>query len=597
MPIRLNATIWNRPRLCAAVLLALGLSLLSGLGASFRTQLDRATTTVGESVNLSLIFEEAAPGAPPPLPSLPNIQVAGSSQSQNFVFNNGKTSSQVTYTYVLIPTQAGEITIPPLRATVGSQTLVSQPLKLTVQPPADGRSKDGAAAEAFRELHVPKTQIYLGEIIPLELRLYFQHIRDVGLPQLSAEGFVLSPMPQRPDQNQVHRDGRTYNVAIFRMSLSAAKTGSLTLGPATCSLTLLFDPRRNFFGETVFARSRPAVLSSDSKTLQVLPLPQQNQPDTFNGAIGNFSMNLTATPTDVAVGDPVTVRIRVEGRGTIESLTMPAQPAWREFKAYTPSSNMEMRDPLGIEGTKVFELVVSPQNAGVRELPPFSFSFFDPDQKAYRTLTHPAIPLNVRPSAATPQPTVFSAAPVTGEPPPETREIVHIKPSLGSLKTASAPLIAKPWFWAVQLTAPALWLGSLLIRRHRDRLEKNPRLRRQREVARAVDVGLQKMKRQAAEQKADEFFATMIHVLQEQIGERLNQPAPSITEAVIDEELSHCGLRPETLALLRELFQTCNQARYAPQAVRTNLDSFIPKLERVLSELKSLKHEKATVTV
>ena len=68
----------------------------------------------------------------------------------------------------------------------------------------------------------------------------------------------------------------------------------------------------------------------------------------------------------------------------------------------------------------------------------------------------------------------------------------------------------------------------------------------------------------AAENKSDEFFATLFRLLQEQLGERLDCPASSITESVVDERLARWARRSRCLNGLRELFQLCNQARYAP---------------------------------
>ena len=72
------------------------------------------------------------------------------------------------------------------------------------------------------------------------------------------------------------------------------------------------------------------------------------------------------------------------------------------------------------------------------------------------------------------------------------------------------------------------------------------------------------LKKFAAENKPDEFFATLFRLLQEQLGERLDCPASAITENVIEEHSILRGAPEATLDDLRELFQLCNQARYAP---------------------------------
>jgi len=119
-------------------------------------------------------------------------------------------------------------------------------------------------------------------------------------------------------------------------------------------------------------------------------------------------------------------------------------------------------------------------------------------------------------------------------------------------------------------------------------LTGNPRLRRQREVSRKVAAGLAELRRQASARESDAFFATVFRLLQEQLGERLDLPASAITEAVIDEHLRPRNVPENTLAGLQELFQVCNQARYAPQRSSHELASFIPKVEATLDELQNI---------
>jgi hypothetical protein len=132
-------------------------------------------------------------------------------------------------------------------------------------------------------------------------------------------------------------------------------------------------------------------------------------------------------------------------------------------------------------------------------------------------------------------------------------------------------------------------MSCVALRKHKENLANNPRLRRQRQVAQIVREGLQQLQRLAAEKNSDEFFATLFRLLQEQLGERLDLPASAITEAVLDERLRPRGVNSELLASLHELFQTCNLARYAPIKSSQELAAIIPKLESVLNQLRELK--------
>src|SRR5262249_29320254 len=151
-------------------------------------------------------------------------------------------------------------------------------------------------------------------------------------------------------------------------------------------------------------------------------------PDGFNGAVGQFSLQVTASPTEVTVGDPITVRTIITGRGLIETLTLPTQSHWRDFKVYPPNTAVESNDPLGLSGTKFFTNAVIPLNHEIKALPPLQFTYFDPEARSYRTLTGPAIPLSVRPNAAVapppPLPTNAVAAPAN---PPPVDDLIAIR--------------------------------------------------------------------------------------------------------------------------------------------------------------------------
>ena len=133
------------------------------------------------------------------------------------------------------------------------------------------------------------------------------------------------------------------------------------------------------------------------------------------------------------------------------------------------------------------------------------------------------------------------------------------------------------------------FFAAFVWRKRADSLANNPRLRRQRAVAALVAGGLLDLKKFAANNKPDEFFALLFRLLQEQLGERLDCPATAITENVIEE---HSVLRraPQaTLDALRELFQLCNQARYAPVRGSAELNSVAAKFEKTIAELQEVR--------
>ena len=594
-------------RLLCALLLVVLWSVPAVLrAATFTATLDRETVTVGETATLSLTFVGGEPRAISALPQLPNLQIAGEGSSRNISINNGQVSAINSQNFALTPTQPGEYIIPALKAEIDGQVLTTAPLKLTAVKAAAAAATPAGEKLAFFKLFVPKKEVYVGEILGVEFQVYvregvanaenvWQSFDQYGGCPIKAEG--VSIFKTAHAQRRRARIGNSnYGVATLITSLSPVKTGPLTVGSMEVNLTLQlpqanqrrrdpFDP----FGMFQQFEERRVALVADPETLTVLPLPRENVPPNFNGAVGNFTMSVTAGPTNVAAGDPVTVKVQITGRGTLDSLALPEQSAWREFKTYPPTTKVETTDALGLQGTKTFEQVVVPQSQDIKALPPVLFSFFDPDQKGYRSLTQPAIPLVVRPGGSAPAPTVAAAARATPDNPPLAQDIVHIKPRLGMVAQVAPPLVQQPWFLALQAVPVLAWLSALLWRRRAEMLAHNPRLRRRRQVAQIIRQGLVELRQLAADKKSEDFFATLFRLLQEQLGERLDLPASAITEAIIEERLRPRGAPEAALVSLHELFQTCNLARYAPIKSSQELAAIIPKFEAILRDLQGLK--------
>ena len=85
------------------------------------------------------------------------------------------------------------------------------------------------------------------------------------------------------------------------------------------------------------------------------------------------------------------------------------------------------------------------------------------------------------------------------------------------------------------------------------------------------------------------FSRSLFRLLQEQLGERLDCPASAITENVIEEHPVLRGAPKATLDGLREQFQLCNQARYAPVRGTSELNSVAAQFEKLIGELQNLK--------
>ncbi len=569
---------------------------------SVTASLDRDTITLGETAALTLRFEGGRPAQAPGIPATPNLTVQYAGQRSEFQMINGRSSSALILTYQLTPSAAGEYSIPGIASTVDRQRISTQPVKLRVLPADSSAGGNGQARYAFIKLIPARTNVFVGEVFPVDMQLYFA-VRGEGLqiPQIQSEGFVFGSVQQDPrnqDPPGTQIGAVSYKILSFHTTATAAKIGSLTLGPAQASLVIHVpvnnarrarDPFEDFFDFGPRAQKQQVTLTSDPVTIEVSPVPTAGQPADFNGAVGAYSWTVTASPTDVTVGDPITLKIQLKGEGALDSLALPAYD-WREFKSYPPNTKTEPEDQLGIRGVKTFEQVIIPQNADVKEIPALAFSFFDTRRKSFQTLKQQAIPLSVKPGGGSqPQLNLGQGASSTAQNAIENQQdIAHIKPYLGQLTIAQPPLLHQRWFLALQTVPLIGWLAVAIWRRRQDSLARNPRRRRRAEVAAVVRRSLDQLPRLAKTDNAAEFFATLFRLLQEQLGERLDLPASAITESVLDDRLQTLGAASELVAELRELFHSCNHALYAGPVSSQQLMLLVPKAEDVVRQLQRL---------
>jgi len=571
-----------------------GLATSTGQAASFSATLEPDTVAVGDTAVLKLVFEGSGQIQLSPIPNLNGLVVSGPEQGRSINIVNGQRTETVSVSYYLRPTQPGEFVIPSLTANIGGEQHRSPTLRLkAVQATQGGNSQ----SLALLRLVVPRETLYLGEEVVVELQLILRGnaSRPTGfdMPSLSGKGWSAG-QPMQGQTRQVQYGGQVATVYPIRIPITPLQSGSLTLGPVNSSVVVQLpsQPRRNDpfggFDLGLFQRTEPrrVALSLPAHTLEVLPLPTNNVPGSFAGAIGQFDMSVSAGPTNVTVGDPVTLRVQISGTGNMSAVSLPDPLVQGDFKTYEPETKLDATDEFGLAGMKTVEQIIIPENTEVHEVPPIEFSYFDPDAGRYRTLRHPATPLQVMPAGSRPAPVVA----LSGENPPAAarQDIVHIKQRLDASASGGSGPALGPRFYLFNAAPLLAWLGVVAWRKRAETLGRNPRLRRRQEVRRTVSEGLRRLRAFSEAGEAEEFFATVFRLLQEEIGLVLDRPASGITESIVDEELAARDVDADTLDALHGLFQACDAARYAPTKDQQQLAALLGRLENALRKLEEL---------
>ena len=321
--------------------------------------LSNSESVVGETVELQIKVTGPGDASPPEEISIDGLEIHATGQSRQFEIHNFSTSSSVTYNYTILPLRAGKFIIPPQIVRAGGSLLRTPELTLNV---ADVPGRSSAARPSrgtqsqsvrpgdlvFAELIVPKKTAYVGEIVPVQIRMAFDprvRPRLIEPPEITGQGFTAQKL-QESGQNSETINGRPYDVVTYKTAITAAHAGKFELGPVKAKAQVLVprarnaprprsrspfdlfdldDPFSDPFFSNPFAQMgerREVEIKSEPVALEVKPLPP-NAPPSFSGAIGNFTMSTDANPTSVQVGDPIAVTTAVSGRGNFDRLNAP----------------------------------------------------------------------------------------------------------------------------------------------------------------------------------------------------------------------------------------------------------------------------------
>jgi BatD DUF11 like domain len=590
---------------------AVGLAAL--LAAQARADINVSATVspqraaVGEPLTLSIDVGGAQDVSAPALGTIDgfNVQYVGPSTEISII--NGQMSASVQHRYSLLPLRPGHFTLGPFTISYDGKQYRTAALGVDIvaagQPPANsgagghgsgaaapssapaGAAAGGSGAQALRlALSVPRTDVYLHERIPVDVRLYVGPVRVSNLqyPSLLGDGLSVDKFPQ-PSQHDEVIGGQRLHVVHFQTWIIPLRTGSVPVGPATMQLSVLSRRQTSFFNDPFFdqffnAESRPVTLHSTPLTLNVLPLPEAGRPAGFSGAVGHFTLQVTAAPTTLDAGDPVTMHMVVSGSGNLSDAAAPALSNAQGFRTYEPQ--VAKSD----DSSRTFEQVLIPNDAGTHAIPAVRFSFFDPQSHGYRTLESRPIALVVRaaPSAAPAPAVVAAAAPHPAAAEKLGQDIVYIKDDPGALAAPDAAWYRSLPFVLWQPVPLLLWGAAAWYDRRRQRLRGDRRYARFTRAGREARRGLAAAAQAMARGERQAFYDAVSRTMQEYLAAKLDLPPGGI-----DAEAVGARAVPEDcVQRVRDFFATCEQVRFAPGADDGDMRGTLALAEDVVRRLE-----------
>jgi hypothetical protein len=570
--------------------------------------LDSSRIELGDSAQLTVTVTGNV-DTQPELPTVRGLQFTSAGQSSSYQSINGEVSSSVSFLYQVTADRAGTFTIPAIRLPGGES---SQPITLQVSkgtggtsalpspnlPPPNvqpGAADDTATASnqpAFLRVVLPKRQLYVGELMPVEIKAYFRAGMAAalnGLPTLSSDAFTINKLDDKPEQSREMMGGRPYTVVTWSTAIAAVKSGDYAVNlelPVVVTVKAKgrqrVNPLKQFFGNSGFdapafddsvfddffggETEKPLTLRTDLENVKVLPLPAVGRPLDFTGAVGQFKITSEAAPIKLTEGDPITLRLHVSGQGNFDRVSSHGLETLAGWKTYSPKAQFEPTDSAGFGGNKTFEQAVIPLKSGSQSVPAISFSFFDPEAKQYVTESTTPIAIEVVPGNGVSAAAVSSAnAAVSTEQfstaSPPTQDLAPNKVETGNFVSSLSPVIFSSGFIALQGLPLTALAGALFVYRRRKRLSHDPARIRSRDAHTAVRAQLQNMDQALATQDAPAFFTAARQAVQERLAGQWGLPASRVTASEIGSRLNG------TAGGLRDLFSIADDVVYSGQRI------------------------------
>ncbi len=531
--------------------------------------------------------------------------VGGPNQSSSVQYVNGTLSQQLVISYALVAKKEGKLTIGPASIIAGNQKLESNAISMDA---VKGSVSQGAAGsdpsqynsrvsggDLFIRTGISKNKCYLGEQVTIIQKVYcrYQIIGFQKFAQPTYDGFY-SQAQESASKGQLameNVDGvNYYTYELFRTVAIASKSGKINLTPVEGDVVIRKQtnakPRNvfeQFFGTGGY-EDVPVNVKSKPMTIEVMELPEDGKPASFDGAVGNFNYKVQATRNELKANEAFNLKLTVTGKGNLKLLNAPKLNLPEGFETYDPKITEA-------NGGKLFDYLIIPRNEGDYTLNNLDFSYFNLDTKKYVTIAGDAIKIKVLPA----DPNSAGAQVYTPQ-----SQVKQTENDIRYIKKGNFLLIktdneffnsAKHILWLLIIVL--LLIIGLLLRWNHIKNNKDVIAVKERKAAGIAKKQLASAQRLMDQNKKDEFYTEILTALNNYLGHKLNIPVADLSRETIQKVLIKKQVSDETASKLLATLETSEYAKYAPGAVSGDLHTVYNHTVELVTSLEQQLNKKA----
>lgn len=530
---------------------------------------------------------------------------------------NGKmtSSTTVTYTYVVIAEEEGDIKLDGATIKVDGKQYTSNSLTIKVLPPDQNQAGQGqgssrstqqqssgqgtasaGADDLFMLATVDKTTAYEQEAILLTFKIYAAPSVNLTsmsnkMPDLKNFHVQEVELPTQKEFQLEHYNGRNYQTMVWMQYLLFPQhSGELEI-PATPfegvvaqrvarSSNDVFDM---FFNSDRYVETKRDLTTRPIK-INVKTLPQ-GKTKSFYGGVGDFSVSSTISSTDVTANDAVTLRVILSGTGNLKLVKTPEISFPQDFDIYDPKVENKYTIKGGRQtGNKVYEYLVIPRHSGQYTIPAVEFQFFDPKSGLYKTVKTDEYTLNVAKGQGESQ---TSVSYVNKEDLKFVGQDVRFHATPTALKSDSSQFFGSLVFWLLMVLPLIILLVVLAVSRKRIADNANSAKVRVKKASSVATKRLKVARKLLMDNRKNEFYEEMMRALYGYFGDKLSIPVANLSKDNIEDELKRRNVTAEHITQVIELLDDCEFARYAPGDDEGRMDRLYEKAVSVIGQVEN----------
>ncbi len=565
----------------------------------FETKVSKERLGINEILRVEFSMNKDGDNFTPP--NFKDFRVLGGPiQSISNSWVNGKKSFSKTYTYTLTPTARGKFSIKQAVVEISGKTYKTLPVTIEVtaavdKPNAEKTPEDIAKDNLHLVAEVSKATPYLNEALNVVYKLYVS-------PNINVSNFTLLDNPKYNNfwsqdievkrwkiSNGTYK-GKPYRYVILKqVVLYPQKTGKLRIEPLSLDVTVEVPTnRRDFFGSRIYTQAHKTV-TAGSRTINVKPLPEAGKPSNFTGAVGSFDFNVIASKTDLKATESLTLKVEVNGKGNLKLFDLPKVNLPSSLEVYEPQFNEKVSTSLsGTRGKVADNYTIVPQYRGKYPIPGISFSYFDPEEKQYKTLNSQEILINVfeGPTNAgektTPVPGQIYKQPIMGS----ESQFRFLKLHTNFHSKEKTVFFGSRLFYMLLLLPLLLIPLVMFIGRKRKKIKdaEGERVKKANKLAKKY---LSEAKKALG--KKEVFYEAMERALHNYLKAKLKIETSEFSKDKISELLKSRNVDEETVGEFASLINSCELARYTPSSkvtIQQDYNKAVEVISRIDKQMK-----------